>query len=92
MDPLLEPDRDAARIRAFFVDPDHVRKGIGRALMAACEGAIEEAGFTNVEIVATLSGERLYHQFGYAVIERMDLDLSNGILMPAVRMAKELDR
>lgn len=33
---LLNPDIDAARIRAFFVHPEHARKGLGRRLLNAC--------------------------------------------------------
>ena len=29
----LDPDKDAAKIRAFFIDPDYARRGIGRALL-----------------------------------------------------------
>src|SRR5688500_14931887 len=36
-DALLDPQRDAARVRAFFVHPDWARRGIGRSIMAACE-------------------------------------------------------
>ncbi len=33
----LNPARDAAKIRAFFIDPAHVREGIGTALLERCE-------------------------------------------------------
>ena len=33
-DPLLDPARDAARIRAFFVHPEWTRRGIGRRIIA----------------------------------------------------------
>src|SRR5215469_8535671 len=52
-DALLDPQRDAARVRAFFVHPFWARRGIGRAIMIACEQAIEQAGFRAVDIVAT---------------------------------------
>src|SRR6267142_3791192 len=56
-DPELDPTRDAARVRAFFVHPAWARRGIGRSIMVACERAIIGAGFRTVEIVATLAGE-----------------------------------
>ena len=34
-DPLLDPAKDAARIRAFFVHPDKARLGVGRMLLNA---------------------------------------------------------
>src|SRR3954465_3721555 len=36
-DVLLDPQHDAARVRAFFVHPSWARRGIGRAIMVACE-------------------------------------------------------
>jgi len=87
----LDPQRDAARVRAFFVHPAWSRRGIGRSIMAACERAIVEAGFRTVDIVATLAGEPLYASFGYAVVERYDIALAGGLTLPAVRMTKSME-
>jgi GNAT superfamily N-acetyltransferase len=89
-DELLDPQRDAARVRAFFVHPDWARRGIGRSIMLACEQAIARAGFCNVDIVATLAGEPLYASFGYAVVERYDIPMRGGLNLPVVRMTKTL--
>ena len=88
--PLLDPARDAARIRAFFVHPDWARRGIGSAIMNACERAIESAHFRSIELVATLAGEPLYAAFSYTAVERFDIQLADGQLLPAVRMVKAL--
>ncbi|MCI0537498.1 MAG: GNAT family N-acetyltransferase [Verrucomicrobiales bacterium] len=90
-DALLDPELDAARVRAFFVHPQWARRGIGRSIMAACERAIAEAGFRKVDIVATLAGEPLYASFGYAVVERYEIPLAGGLSLPAVRMTKRLE-
>jgi GNAT superfamily N-acetyltransferase len=89
-DPELNPARDAARTRAFFVHPQWARKGIGRTIMVECERAILEAGFASVDIVATLAGEPLYASFGYQCTERYDIGLKGGLKLPAVRMTKLL--
>jgi|SRR5580658_6422702 GNAT superfamily N-acetyltransferase len=91
-DDLLDPLRDAARVRAFFVHPAWARRGIGRSIMIACELAIIEAGFRRVEIVATLAGEPLYALFGYAVMERYEVAMAGGLGLPVVRMTKSLER
>jgi GNAT superfamily N-acetyltransferase len=91
-DPELDPARDAARVRAFFVHPAWARRGIGRSIMKACERAIQESGFRSVDIVATLAGEPLYASFGYAVVERYEIALGGGLQLPAVRMNKSLGR
>jgi len=91
-DGLLDPQRDAARVRAFFVHPAWARQGIGRSLMTACEQAIVAAGFRAVDIVATLAGVPLYASFGYSVVERCELDLARGLRLPVVRMHKPLEK
>lgn len=87
-DPCLDPAIDAARIRAFFVHPDHVRRGLGRRLLAACTDAARAAGFTRLELVATLPGEPLYAQAGFEVVERLALHLADGVDVPVVRMQR----
>jgi len=88
---LLDPARDAARIRAFFVHPDWARRGIGREIMVACEQAIGKAHFRSIELVATLAGEPLYAAFSYTAVERFDIPLADGQPLPAVRMVKRLE-
>ncbi|WP_288411120.1 GNAT family N-acetyltransferase [uncultured Sphingomonas sp.] len=88
---LLDPARDAARIRAMYTHPDHVRRGIGRMVLDRCERAAAEAGFTAGELMSTASGERLYAACGYRPLERADADVG-GVVVPLVRMRKVLHR
>jgi GNAT superfamily N-acetyltransferase len=90
-DGTLDPAREPARIRAFFVHPDWARRGIGRCILLACEKAVRDAGFRSAILVATLSGEPLYAAFGYAVLERYEVPLGNALTLPVVRMSKDLD-
>lgn len=85
-DPLLDPSREAARIRAFFVDPGMERRGLGSRLMRHCTREAALNGFGMLELVATLPGEPLYLAFGFATIERFELDLPGGIQVPVTRM------
>jgi len=87
-DELIDPTRDPARIRAFFVDPGWARRGIGGAILTACEAAILEYGFRVAELVATLTGESLYRSRGYAAFERYEVPLDGGLSLPVVRMRK----
>jgi len=89
-DELIDPAREPARIRAFFIHPDWARRGIGRAILAACESAIVAAKFPNAELVATLTGEPLYAAFAYEVVERYEVPMSGGLHLPVVRMRKRL--
>jgi len=89
-DTLLDPRRDAAKIRAFFVHPEWVRRGIGSMILDACERAAAEAGFRRFEMGATLTGVPLYRARGYVELERMGVPLANGESLPIVRMEKRL--
>ena len=88
-DSLLDPSRDAAKIRAFFVHPAWARRGIGGMILEACENAATAAGFTRLEMGATLSGVEFYKAKGYAELENQSVPLSNGEVLPIVKMAKE---
>lgn len=88
-DPLLDPQREPARIRAFYVAPEAARQGLGRRLMDACVAAAQAHGFTALELVSTLPGEPLYAACGFGALERFDLHLT-GVDVPVVRMHRSL--
>lgn len=85
----LDPARDAARVRAMYTDPAHARQGVGRLILDLCERAAREAGYTRVELMATLAGEPLYGACGYTAIERLT-DARGGVAVPLVRMGKQI--
>ena len=87
---LLDPAHDAARVRAMYTHPDHVRKGVGRMILAACEAAAAGEGFSRCELAATLAGEPLYRACGYQEIERFSAPTSDGVDVPLIRMGKSL--
>ena len=87
-DPLLDPAADAARIRAFFVHPEWARRGVGSRMLEACASAARAAGFTRLELVATLPGEPLYRALGFAARERYEVPLQGGLGLPVVRMVR----
>jgi GNAT superfamily N-acetyltransferase len=89
-DAELNPERDAARVRAFFVHPAWARRGIGRSILLACESAIRQARFGSIDLVATLAGEPLYAACGYTVVQRYQIAMNDGLSLPAVRMTKHL--
>jgi len=89
---LLDPAREAARVRAFFVRPDWARRGLGRALLARCESEAAARGFRAAELMATLPGERLYAAGGYVARERVRHPLAGGLEIEFVAMRKELQR
>ncbi|QDZ06668.1 GNAT family N-acetyltransferase [Sphingomonas panacisoli] len=86
----LDPAKDAARIRAMYTDPDYVRRGIGRMVLAANEASATAAGFCRAELMATLAGEPLYLACGYEPIERVEKMSDGGVPVPGVKMGKTL--
>jgi GNAT superfamily N-acetyltransferase len=91
-DLLLDPLRDAAKIRAFFVHPEWARQGIGSLILDACENGAAEAGFTRLEMGATLSGVAFYRAKGYTEVENQTVPLGNGEVLQIVKMAKDVSR
>ena len=86
---LLDPDKDAARVRAMYTHPDFTRRGVGRLVLALCEDAARAEGFSRAELMGTLAGLPLYRACGYEVTEELTDD-RGGVPVPLVRMAKKL--
>ena len=85
-DDLLDPQVDAARIRAFFVDPSHARRGVGRAILIQCATAAAAHGFSRLELMATLPGVPLYSRMGFRPIRDVVDTLPDGTALPFVQM------
>jgi hypothetical protein len=58
--------------------------------MDACIAAARRAGFGTLELVSTLPGEPLYLACGFAVSQRFELDLPEGITVPVARMTMQI--
>jgi GNAT superfamily N-acetyltransferase len=89
-DSCLDPRTEAARIRAFFVDPRHARQGLGRALLERCEAEAIRAGFSALELMATLPGIEFYRSCGYVAAPAIAHPLPGGLDLPLVPMRKQL--
>lgn len=87
-DPLLDPAIDAARIRAFFVDPQWARRGLARTLYAWCARAASAAGFQRFELMATAPGEPVYTRLGFRILERVELVLPPNVSVAFTRMTR----
>ncbi len=86
----LDPRTDAARIRAFFVHPNHARRGLGKMLLEHCEHAVREHGFTALELMGTLPGVKLYREYGFIPSDSILHDAGDGVMIPFVPMRKEI--
>lgn len=86
----LDPKTDAAKIRAFFVDPAAARQGIGSAVLERCEAEARRHGFRRAEMMATLPGKRLYEARGYVPGEKIHYPVAPGVAIEFVPMSKSL--
>jgi GNAT superfamily N-acetyltransferase len=88
---MLDPARDAAKIRAFFVHPDWTRRGIASLILKTCENAAYARGFRRFEMGATLTGVPMYAARGYTKGEQIEVPLPNGMSLTVVRMGKTVE-
>ena len=86
---LLDPRKDAARVRAMYTHPSFIRRGVGRLILTLCEDAARGEGFTGVELMATMAGEPLYRACGFEAVEEV-VDNRGGAGVPLLRMRKAL--
>ena len=87
---VLDPRTQAAKIRAFFVDPDSARRGIGTLLLERCEREARARGFSRVELMATLPGVKLYAARGYVGAAMVSFDVGLGETIEFIPMHKVL--
>ena len=87
---LLDPENDAARVRAMYTHPDFARQGVGKLILGVCEEKAAAEGFSRTELGATLSGLPLYKAFGYLEIEKLRVDTPSGVRVPIIRMGKTI--
>jgi len=86
---LLDPLRDAAKIRAFFIHPDWARRGVGSLILQACENVAKSAGLARFEMGATLTGAKLFGARGYVAVKPISIPLVNGESLPVIHMEKQ---
>ena len=87
-----DPDLEPAKIRAFFVHPDHARKGVARAIIDRCQDEAEAQGFRVLELLSTLPGVKFYESCGYVGQGDIELELRDGLKLEFVPMRKTLKR
>jgi len=77
-------------IRAVYVHPRAVKKGVGAALLAALEDAARAAGVGAVHLVASLNAVGFYERAGFQVQGHSTLAMSPTVTIACVKMGKEL--
>jgi GNAT superfamily N-acetyltransferase len=86
----LDPHKDPAKIRAFFVHPQWARKGIAKAILSTCETEARSHGFHALELMATLPGIPFYSAMGFEGLRRESYPLGDGLTLEGMPMRKRL--
>jgi GNAT superfamily N-acetyltransferase len=86
----LDPAREPAKIRAFFVHPGWARRGVAARILETCEREAEARGFRSLELMATLPGVPFYAARGYEAGAQVAYEIADGVKIEFVPMRKEL--
>lgn len=86
----LDPATAPARIRAFYVHPDHARRGYARRLLGVCSLAAQRAGFSTLSLMSTLPGEPLYRALGFVPEAGVHYPMPDGTTLPLIPMTKAI--
>jgi GNAT superfamily N-acetyltransferase len=87
---LLDAVSNAARMRAFYIDPAYARSGIGSLILNQSEQAAVRAGFFDAELTSTLPAVPFYAALGYQVEQDFALKLPSGSHLKLILMKKNL--
>jgi putative acetyltransferase len=78
-----------SEVRAVYVSPAAVRKGVGAALLAAVESKAIDAGLKTLDLRSSLTAVPFYVSQGY-VRGNCDVHRMSGVDIPCIRMSKQL--
>lgn len=74
-------DDDAFAVTDLFVDPDHMRSGVGRALINAVVAAATEWGRKRIEVEANRNAVAFYGRVGFVEVEEVQLEFGTALRM-----------
>ena len=82
--------RRVGHVRHLATDPDHLRRGLARAIVTRTLAGARDAGMRGMICLSTRTAVPFYAALGFEPIEDVDIPLAAGIAFPAVRMARRL--
>ncbi|MCR9088198.1 MAG: GNAT family N-acetyltransferase [Rhodobacteraceae bacterium] len=77
-------------VRHLVTDDRQIRRGVGRAIMAAAHDQARSAGVRLMDCKATRTAEPFYAAMGYRRLGEITVALRAGISFPAVQMQRRL--
>ena len=77
-------------VKALYLHPDYVGRGIGRRLLEAVEAEAQSKGIAELRLTSTLTSVRFYEACGYMKGDLHQHPVTGGVTLPCVHFAKRL--
>ncbi len=74
-------DHETLAVTDLFVDPDHMRSGVGRALIDAVVAAATKRGRIRIEVEANRHAVAFYGRVGFVPVEEVQLEFGTALRM-----------
>jgi GNAT superfamily N-acetyltransferase len=75
-----------AHARHFATDPDHLRRGVGRAIWDASVAQARAQGITRMIVYSSLPAETFYSALGFRPLRQKFVTLRDGVRFASVEM------
>jgi N-acetylglutamate synthase-like GNAT family acetyltransferase len=82
---ILDRDDGVLELDGLFVEPEHWKRGVGRALVEHCAVAARQAGRSSLHVVANFHAEGFYRRCGFKSIGPWETQFA-----PALEMSMQL--
>lgn len=77
-------------VKAVYVHPDYVGRGIGRRLLEALEAEARSRGVAELKLTSTLTSVRFYESCGYVKGDLHQHPVTGGVTLPCVHFTRRL--
>ena len=82
--------RGVGHVRHVATDPDHARRGIGRALMAHVMLTAKASGMASLDCLSTRTAVPFYASLGFVAVGERKVTFPGDIAFPVVAMTAQL--
>ena len=77
-------------VKAVYLHPDHVGRGIGRGLLEAVEAEARANGVAELKLTSTLTSVRFYESCGFTRGDLHEHPVTAGVTLQCVHFSKRL--
>ena len=85
-----DKENGIAHVRHFATHPEYIGCGVGHALFQKCAAEAQKENVETFECYSTLNAEIFYKSIGFHSVNTFDLEMGDGLTMPAILMRANL--